>query len=104
MAVIATWSFLDSLPRVGGWEGTDFTSYYNSHIKNLVSKKELQTDIRHSISWLYLEGNCNKHSSSYITLDYKEFIKHFNNIQAFLAQIIDKQVMPKKSMANVVRF
>lgn len=102
LAVIATWSFLDSLPRVGGWEGTDFTSYYNSNIKSLVSKKELQTDIRHSISWLYLEGNCNKHSSKYITLDYKEFIKHFNNIQTFLARIIDQKIMPNKSMANAV--
>lgn len=102
LAVIATWSFLDSLPRVGGWEGNDFTSYYNNHIKILIAQKELQTDVRHSISWLFLEGNCNKHSSKYITLDYKEFIKHFNNIQTFLSRIIDQKVMPKKSVANAV--
>ncbi|OTG78850.1 hypothetical protein B9T23_01920 [Acinetobacter terrae] len=100
LAVIATWAFLDSLPRVGGWEGTDFTSYYNNHIKNMVPAKELQTDIRHSISWLYSEGNCNKHSSKYVTLDYKEFTKHFNNIQTFLSNIIDQKIIPKKSVAN----
>lgn len=100
LAVIATWAFLDSLPRVAGWKDSDFTSYYNSHIKNLISVKEMQTDVRHAISWLYLEGNCNKHSSQYITLDHKEFIKHFNNIQSFISKVIEQKILPSKTVAN----
>ncbi|UJA04209.1 hypothetical protein F9230_07540 [Acinetobacter johnsonii] len=102
LAVIATWSFLDSLPRVAGWEGTDFTSYYNGQLKSVTPNisKDLQTDIRHSLAWFHLEGNCNKHSAKYVTLDYKEFIKHFNNIQTFLARIITQKIIPNKTMAN----
>ncbi|MDM1279058.1 hypothetical protein HXZ65_12475 [Acinetobacter indicus] len=97
LAVVATWAFLDSLPRVAGWTGTDFTSYYNNYIKNLIPPKESQADIRHSISWIFSEGNCNKHSSQYVTLDHKEFIKHFNNIQYFIAKIIEEKIIPEKN-------
>lgn len=104
LAVIATWAFLDSLPRTAGWDSTDFTSYYNSHLKSLVTAKESQTDIRHSIAWIFLEGNCNKHSSKYVTLDHKEFIKHFNNIQPFIAQVIEHKILSKIQMANGTTF
>lgn len=100
LAVIATWAFLDSLPRVNQWDGTDFTSYYNSVLKTLITKKDLQTSIRHSISWLHVEGNCNKHSSDYVTLDHKEFIKHFNNIQVFISKVIEQKLLPAIVMAK----
>ncbi|MHA3052567.1 hypothetical protein [Acinetobacter sp. ANC 4640] len=94
IAVVATWSFLDSLPRLANWNGTDFTAYYNNHIKSFTESKEQQTAIRHSLTWLSNEGNCNKHSGQYVTLDHKEFVKHFNNIQVFLSQVIIKSIKP----------
>ncbi|MEQ1180085.1 hypothetical protein ABLB99_11765 [Acinetobacter nosocomialis] len=101
IAVVAVWSFLDSLPRLSGWAGTDFTAFYNNHIKNFGGAREQQTTIRHSLQWLSNEGNCNKHSSQYVTLDPKEFIKHFNNIQLFLANIINHIIIPNLSMSKV---
>lgn len=104
VAVIAVWSFLDSLPRVADWVGTDFTGYYNNHIKNLIGSKEQQTTVRHALTWLSNEGNCNKHSADYVTLDHKEFIKHFNNIQTFISKIITKVILPNKNVAKTGNF
>jgi hypothetical protein len=104
IAVVAAWSFLDSLPRVAGWSDTDFTSYYNNHIKKFITSKEQQTSIRHSLSWLSNEGNCNKHSSDYVTLDHKEFVKHFNNIQYFISKVILEIILPNKKVARTDDF
>lgn len=101
IAVVAAWSFLDSLPRLSGWVGTDFTGFYNNYTKTLGGTKEQQTAIRHALKWISDEGNCNKHSSQYVTLESKEFVKHFNNIQLFLSSIITQTIIPALNVSKV---
>lgn len=89
LAVVGIWSLLDSLAHcLMPKNTTEFSAFFNSKLN--ISNKEEKKVIKAIFEFFLHEGNFNKHSGNYSSLNGIEICEKFNTIQPYIAEIIQR--------------
>lgn len=97
LTVVGVWSLLDSLAHhLNPKLTSDFVSYFNGKLDTGNLGREEKKVIKAIFEWFLQEGNFNKHSGSYATINGLEICEKFNQIQIHIANVINKEVKVAK--------
>ena len=97
LAVVGIWSLLDSLAHhLNPKLTSDFVSYFNGKLDIETLGREERKVIRAIFEWFLMEGNFNKHSGNYATINGLEICQKFNQIQIHIAHVINKEIAVAK--------
>lgn len=84
------WIFLESLTALHGRSaGISFDSYINSLANNWLLGKEEKKEIRLSVAYIADNGNAEKHSKRFTTLDARNLRSHFDVLENMIVHIIE---------------
>jgi len=93
LTVVGIWSLLDSLAHhLNPKLTSDFVSYFNGKLDMENLSREEKKVIKAIFEWFLMEGNFNKHSGNYATINGLEICHKFNQIQIYIAYVINKEV------------
>ena len=93
LTIVGIWSLLDSLAHHFNPKHTsEFVSYFNGKLDTNTLGREEKKVIKAIFEWFLQEGNFNKHSGSYSTINGLEICEKFNQIQIHIAHVINKEI------------
>lgn len=97
LTMVGIWSLLDSLAHhLNPKQTSDFASYFNGKLDTNTLGREERKVIKAIFDWFLLEGNFNKHSGNYATINGLEICGKFNEIQSHIAHVINKEIKVAK--------
>ncbi|WP_159122969.1 hypothetical protein [Acinetobacter variabilis] len=92
LTVVGIWSLLDSLAHhLNPKLTSDFVSYFNGKLDIEHLGREEKKVIKAIFEWFLIEGNFNKHSGNYATINGLEICQKFNQIQTYIAHVVNKE-------------